>query len=377
MNAHARKQKRRNTTTRPRHARHATPRTGTTRSPRQCRGGAVCGLRVDPSRLTRASSGEPGGRRHGPPPPTATVPPAHHPLTHASQPPTTYVATHAHCPSTHAPEPTNSSATSSTARMPAAPAHAANGNARRPPPAVRRSARTCVAGTRRRNCLPAAARPPTPHDPPLGGPPSSQTPAGGAGSHRDPWRRAPPAVRRPQQRIPRCAPRTHVRASPARGGGAPTHPLQAWLGPSSDIVVCAARPATASDGCSNNERTNAPSAVRRSAAIAARRARTHERHRRHDPRLLAWPIVGQRRMLQHAARASQATATSAANAARRPQERSHRCAPRTHAPPQLPAATAAAQSPPSAAVTTSAMSSLHPAYIHPRPPRRSSSRLGQ
>jgi hypothetical protein len=48
-------------------------------------------------------------------------------------------------------------------------------------------------------------------------------------------------------------------------------------------------------------------------------------------------------------------------AARRPQERSHRCAPRTHAPPQLPAATAAAQSPPSAAVTTPPWSSLHPA----------------
>ena len=56
-------------------------------------------------------------------------------------------------------------------------------------------------------------------------------------------------------------------------------------------------------------------------------------------------------MLQLSARASQATATSAANATRRPQERNHRCAPRTHAPPQLPAATA----PPSAAVTTTAM----------------------
>ena len=285
----------------PRTPRHATHRNDAIPSSMSRRRGVRAAR--GPSHLMRASSGEPGGRRHGPPPPTATVPPAHHPLTRASQPPTIYVATHAHCPSTHAPEPTNSSATSSTARVPAAPAHAANGNARRPPPAVRRSARTCVAGTRRRNCLPAAARrrPATNTARSTVGWPTSVADARwrrGPAGHRDPWRRAPPAVRRPQQRIPRCAPRTHVRASPARGGGAPTHPLQAWLGPSSDIVVC--------------------------------RAASHR----------------ERRLQQQ--RANE-------RAVRRPQERSHRCAPRTHAPPQLPAATAAAQSPPSAAVTTSTM----------------------
>ena len=71
-------------------------------------------------------------------------------------------------------------------------------------------------------------------------PPPPPRPGCHAAGHRDPWRQAPHAVRRPQQRSPRCAPRMHVRALPARGGGAPTHPLQDWLGPSSDIVVCRA-----------------------------------------------------------------------------------------------------------------------------------------
>ena len=253
-----------------------------------------------PSRLTRASSGEPGGRRHGPPPPTATVPPAHHPLTRASQPPTIYVATHAHCPSTHAPEPTNSSATSSTARVPAAPAHAANGNARRPPPAVRRSARTCVAGTRRRNCLPAAARrrPATNTARSTVGWPTSVADARwrrGPAGHRDPWRRAPPAVRRPQQRIPRCAPRTHVRASPARGGGAPTHPLQAWLGPSSDIVVCSHRERRLQQQRANERAVRRPQErSHRCAPAHARATATACRHRRRPE-----PAVCSRHHLHH------------------------------------------------------------------------------
>ena len=181
----------------PRTPRHATHRNDAITSSMSRRRGVRAAR--GPSRLTRASSGEPGGRRHGPPPPTATVPPAHHPLTRASQPPTIYVATHAHCPSTPAPEPTNSSATSSTARVPAAPARAANGNARRPPPAVRRSARTCVAGTRRRNCLPAAARrrPATNTARSTVGWPTSVADARwrrGPAGHRDPWRRAPPSA---------------------------------------------------------------------------------------------------------------------------------------------------------------------------------------
>ena len=59
----------------------------------------------------------------------------------------------------------------------------------------------------------------------------------------------------------------HVRALPARGGARrPTH-YRIGLA-HRRTSSCAARPATASDSCSNNERTNAPSAVRRSAAIA-------------------------------------------------------------------------------------------------------------